>query len=146
MDAALTRVKPEDLDAVLALLSEASLPLDGVAEHFANFLVADLGDSIFGTVGLEVYGRSALLRSLAVDSRCRGQGLGSALTDRMLTEARSRGVERVFLLTETAPEFFAKFGFKRIERDGADEAIHQSVEFQAACCESAICMQLAARD
>ena len=65
-DAHIARARPEDLQPTLALLDGASLPRDGVAEHFETFLVARAGGQIVGTIGLERYGESALLRSLAV--------------------------------------------------------------------------------
>ena len=134
--------KPEDLNAVLTLFAGVSLPQNGVPEHFQHFLVAQEGDQLIGVIGVEPYGVSALLRSLAVALAYRGQGLGRVLVERLLHEARAQGVEQVFLLTETAAEFFAKFGFRGIAREETDGAVQQSVEFQTACCQSALCMRL----
>lgn len=139
---AITKAKPDELNAVLTLLADASLPPDGVAEHFEHFLVARAEDRVVGAVGMEHYGQSALLRSLAVAAEYQGQGLGRALTERLLQEARGRGVKRVFLLTETAADFFPRFGFKRIAREEADAEVQRSVEFRTACCQSAACMRL----
>jgi amino-acid N-acetyltransferase len=85
-----------------------------VHEHFQHFLVARRVGRVIGSVGVERYGLSALLRSLAVAPEYRGQGLGRALVERPLQEAREQGVKRIVLLTETAPEFFPKFGFRHI--------------------------------
>lgn len=142
MEVELASARPEDLDAVLALLTDASLPRDGAAEHFENFLVTRAGSRVIGAVGMERYGPNALLRSLVVAPSHRGQGLGRALTERLLQEASKQGVKQVFLLTVTAPGFFPRFGFKRIAREEADAGVKQSVEFRAACCQSAVCMRL----
>jgi amino-acid N-acetyltransferase len=142
MSAEIARAKPEDLSAVLALLADAALPREGVAEHFESFLVARVESEVVGAVGMERYGQSALLRSLVVAPSCRNRGLGRALTERLLYEARAKGVKRVFLLTETASEFFPKSGFKRIAREEADAEVKGSVEFKTACCQSAACMRL----
>jgi len=142
MDVHITSASPEDLAAVLVLLADASLPQAGVAEHFHNFLVAREGGRVVGAVGLERYGPSALFRSLVVAPEYRGRGLGRALTERMLDEARKTGTKRLFLLTETAEEFFPKFGFKRIRREEADAEVQQSVEFRTACCQTDVCMRL----
>ena len=40
------QAEPRDLAAVLALLSEAKLPTDGVAEHFRSFFVVDEGGRV----------------------------------------------------------------------------------------------------
>ncbi len=138
----IVRAEPRDQASVLALLAEASLPREGVAEHFQHFLVARAGGRVVGAVGIEPYGRSALLRSLVVAPRHRAQGLGRALTQRLLQEARLQGIKQVFLLTETAAQFFSSFGFKRIPRGEADPAVRASQEFQSCCPQSAVCMRL----
>ena len=139
---AIAKAKPDELNAVLTLLADTSLPRDGVAEHFEHFLVALAEGRVVGAVGMEHYDQSALLRSLAVAAEYRGQGLGQALTERILQEARGWGIQRVFLLTETAADFFPRFGFKPIPREAADPAVQGSVEFRTTCCQSAACMRL----
>ncbi|MGH7322715.1 MAG: arsenic resistance N-acetyltransferase ArsN2 [Candidatus Rokuibacteriota bacterium] len=136
------RGRPDELDAVLALLTAAGLPREGVAEHFGYFLVARANGRVVGAVGMEPYGAAALLRSLVVAPEHRGCGLGRALAERLLDEARARDVARVFLLTETAADFFARLGLERIGREDADPAVGASVEFQSACPRSAACMRL----
>lgn len=140
-DIQLTRPRRDDLPDVLRLLEESALPREGVAEHFEDFLVARVDDRLVGCVGMEHYGESALLRSLAVAPSRRGQGLGRALTDRLLADARRRSVKRVFLLTETAAHFFAAAGFDRIPREDADAAVRESAEFRTVCPQSAVCMR-----
>jgi amino-acid N-acetyltransferase len=126
---------------VLALLDGAGLPRAGVTTNFPQFLVARAGHDIVGAVGLERYGRAALLRSLVVAPSHRGQGMGAALTRRALEVARAEDVERVFLLTITAVEFFQRLGFRTVARDEIDPAVHASGEFVAASCQSAVAMR-----
>ena len=126
-----------DLPAVLALLERSGLPQDGLSEHVATTLVARSGDAVVGSAALEVYGRAALLRSVAVDPALRGQGLGQHLTCTALDLARQHGVARVYLLTETAGDFFPRFGFHPTERAAVEPAVQQSVEFTSACPASA---------
>jgi amino-acid N-acetyltransferase len=142
MIAEITKPSPEDLNDVLALLADASLPRDGVAKHFKDFLVARADGKVVGAVGMEHYGSSALLRSLVVAPSHRNRGWGRALTEQTLQEAKERGAKRVYLLTETASEFFPRFGFKQISREEADAEVKGSVEFKTACCQSAVCMRL----
>jgi amino-acid N-acetyltransferase len=97
---------------------------------------------LIGSVGMERYGLGALPRSLAVAPAYRGQGLGRTLVERLLQATREQGMKRIFLRTESAPEFFPKFGFRHIPREETDVALRQSVEFRTACCESAVCMRL----
>lgn len=133
--------RPEELDRVLALLAAASLPADGVREHFGEFLVARARGQVVGAVGMERYNESVLLRSLVVAPDHRGRGLGRSLTEALLDQARARGAERVFLLTETAADFFPLFGFARIAREEADAGVRRSPEFRTACPQAAVCMR-----
>src|SRR5687768_10337452 len=86
-----------DLPEVLALLRKAELPSAGVPETFSNFFVAEQEGRLIGAAGLEIYGPSALLRSVVVEDEWRGTGVGGRLIDLALGEARVRGIEDVFL-------------------------------------------------
>ena len=126
-----------DLPAVLALLERSGLPQEGLADRLATTLVARSGDAVVGSAALELYGGATLLRSVAVDSPLRSEGLGQRLTRAALDLARQRGVATVYLLTETAADFFPRFGFQLTERAAVAPAVQQSVEFRGACPASA---------
>lgn len=136
------RAAPSDLPAVLALLTASGLPHDGLAEHFGAALVARDGDRVVGSAALELYGESALLRSVAVAEGQRGQGLGRALTEAALALARARGVRRVYLLTTTAAGYFPALGFAPVPRAEVDPAVQTSAEFTGACPASAAVLAL----
>ncbi len=55
----------------------------------------------------------AELRTIAVDERRRGSGIGHLIVDELLDRARAVGVSRVFVLTFAVP-FFARHGFTEI--------------------------------
>ena len=55
----------------------------------------------------------AEIRTLVVDERCRGEGVGHRLVGCLLGAARELGVSRVFVLT-FATKFFARHGFEEI--------------------------------
>lgn len=134
----------DDLRDLLDLLSEVQLPHDGVAENVGGFLVAKNEQSrLVGTIGLERYGNTALLRSAAVAPEYQKSGLGSRLTEDLLARATSEGVEKVVLLTATASEFFARrFGFCGTTREAYDEHLAGSSEWNLPQCSSAVCMSL----
>lgn len=125
--------RPEDLPEVLSLLTQAGLPAQGVAEAFAGFVVADAGIRIAGVAGLERYGNDGLLRSVAVASDWRGRRLGGALVQLVLRMARDGGFSSVYLLTETAEDFFPRYGFRVIERSSVPASIRTSAEFADLC-------------
>ncbi|MCI0572324.1 MAG: arsenic resistance N-acetyltransferase ArsN2 [Myxococcaceae bacterium] len=137
----LRSARPEDLRAVELLLTAEGLPLQGVAEHLSQFLVAERGSAILAAGGLEVYGTSGLLRSLVVHPEAKGRGVGAELVQRLLERAAADGLRVLFLLTTTAAEYFPRFGFTRIDRTGLPPELHASEELRGACPASAVVMQ-----
>src|SRR6059058_1146192 len=109
------RATPYDWPEIAALLATADLPLAGAEAHLSDFFLAFRDDVLIGSAGLERYGDTALLRSVAVASTERGHSLGQALVQQVLTYAASLGVRQVVLLTTTA-DFFLRFGFQPISR------------------------------
>ena len=140
MSATLAPATGADLPKILALLEACRLPGAGLADQLATTLVLRDDDAIVGSAAVELYGASGLLRSVAVDPRRRGEGWGRRLTSAALELARRRGVTTVYLLTETAGEFFPRFGFRTIARADVDPAVQHSIEFTSACPTSALAM------
>jgi amino-acid N-acetyltransferase len=134
--------RPEELDALLALLTAAGLPTAGFTDCLGRVLVAREGDRVLGCVALELYGEEALLRSLVVAPAARGRGLGERLTAAALDRADASGARRVWLLTTTAERFFPRFGFLAVERDELPAALAASAELRGACPASAVAMGL----
>ena len=130
-----------DLPGVLTLLRAAELPSAGVAEMFSHFFVAEQDGRLIGAAGLEIYGPSALLRSVVVEDEWRGSGVGRRLIDLALREAKTRGIEDVFLLTTTAEHYFPRFGFACVSREAVSQDVKASMEFQGACPASATVMR-----
>lgn len=139
-DVVLRPMQPEDLGPVLALLRGANLPLQGVAERPDAYIVAESTGEIAGVAGLERYGRQGLLRSVAVSPKWRGRGLGGALTEEILATAERERLEAVYLLTETAVDFFPRYGFRRIGPSEVAEGVQGSAEFTELCPASAVVM------
>jgi phosphinothricin acetyltransferase len=142
MNIRLNLAQLHDLPDLLALLDASGLPRDGLSEHITTAVVARAGDRVVGSAALELYGAAALLRSVAVAPALRGQGLGARLVRHALDLACQRDVGAAYLLTQTAADFFARFGFEPIARAEAAPAVQQSVEFTSACPASAQAMRL----
>jgi amino-acid N-acetyltransferase len=78
-----------------------------------EFFVAVDGDRVVGCGALHVLGRTwAEVRTLAVAQRLHGRGVGSALLERLVDNARDLGVRRLFCLTFD-DGLFARHGFAR---------------------------------
>jgi amino-acid N-acetyltransferase len=131
-----------DFDAIAALLVSAGLPTDGLRECLSRAVVARENGAIVGCAALESYPNGVLLRSVAVAAPIRGRGVGQQLTDAALRLARNEGAPAAFLLTNTAAQFFPRFGFDRITRAEVPDDVRQSIEFVSACCASAVVMKI----
>jgi amino-acid N-acetyltransferase len=83
------------------------------------------GDRILGCVALSIVWEDlAEIRSLAVAADAQGRGIGRALVERMLVEARELGIRRVFVLT-FVETFFMSFGFRPVEKSELPHKIWQ---------------------
>lgn len=90
--------------------------LSQIYENLRDYFVIRDGDIVIGCAALHVNWMDlAEIRSLAVDEGKQSVGLGAALVNACLDEARSLGLSRVFCLTRQ-PGFFEKMGFATLER------------------------------
>jgi amino-acid N-acetyltransferase len=129
------------LAAAVKLLAAAQLPTEDLtAGHCEQFFFTGAPDEPTGLVGLELFGKVALLRSLVVAPDRRGTGEGAALLKHAEEYARAEGVRTLYLLTTTAESFFAKHGYQRSARESAPAAIRATREFAGICPASAAFM------
>ena len=118
MSLALRAARVDDVDAMLALINGYARE-DRMLERSREFLVEHLRDFFVAAHGAQLLGCCALavltfdlaeVRSLAVVPEASGRGVGKALVDACVSEARRLGLRRVFALT-LVPAFFEKCGF-----------------------------------
>lgn len=134
--------RKDDFSAIRALLAAQGLPnedIDG-SNDTGHFHVAEENGQIVGCAGLELYGHEALLRSVAVMPEKRGGGLGRTLVGIAERDATAIGVQRLFLLTTDAAEYFQALGFHIADRSTAPAAIQDSSQFSMLCPATAICL------
>jgi amino-acid N-acetyltransferase len=106
------------------LLSKATVTL---YEDVQEFFVAELAGEVVGCGALHVLWEDlAEVRTVAVSTEVKGRGVGSLLLIRLLDQARSIGVQRVFCLTfETA--FFGRHGFVEIEGAPVEHDVYEQL-------------------
>lgn len=79
-------------------------------------VVVDMSGMLCACGGLRVYSaESAEIVGLAVSSAWQGRGLGALIVDRLVSDARSLNIARVFAMTLNEA-FFARHGFRGIPR------------------------------
>jgi amino-acid N-acetyltransferase len=133
----------QDWNAIRDLLTLCGLShVDLTPESLADFFVIrdPGGTALLGTAGWEHYGRAGLLRSVAVAPGSRGQSWGKWLVSRIESAAIESGVEEMFLLTVTAPDFFLALGYQAVAREAAPALIRESTQFASLCPSTAICL------
>jgi len=81
-----------------------------------GFEATDESGAQIGAVAGHTWGGVAYIGQMWVDPAHRGEGLGLALLDAALAEARSRGCRQMFLMTYDfqAPWLYKKRGFERL--------------------------------
>lgn len=136
----LGRASKQDLIAIRALLERSGLPTSDLESARPEFAVIREDGRVIAAGALQRFGSSALLRSVVVAPDRRGSGLGQAVLSELERMARSSQVSCLVLLTETAAEFFARQGYRVIERSNAPHDMQGSEEFRSLCPSSATCM------
>ena len=103
-------------------------------------MVAVAGDAVVGAAAIERYGSDGLLRSVVVSPALRGTGTGRALVTAAEELAVDLGIRELYLLTETAGDWFPRLGYGVLPRAAAPDGIAGSWEFRFACVERGVLM------
>jgi len=136
--------RPHDLRGALDLLGRSELTEQDVAEGWGHYFVVREDDGrVVGVAGLELHDEDGLLRSVAVDTDYRGQGLAASLVEAAMERAKRVRLRAVYLLTTTARDYFARHGFADCAREDAPPGIRGSWEYRSGCPSSAAFMKRA---
>jgi amino-acid N-acetyltransferase len=131
-----------DLPDIYSLLDAAGLTRDGVEEGLDGFVAAREGNRLVAVACLETHGTAGLLRSVATVPDRRNRGFAGRLVETLIERSRGRKHDAIYLLTDTAPEYFERRGFRRIERAEVPAAVRAAGQFTGQTCESATVMVL----
>lgn len=129
-----------DIEPMTSLLAKCGLATEDVTEILDSFQIALCDGRIVGCAAAERRGHSIVIRSVAVESGYRDRGVASRLVEKLLVRARGTEVRHVFLLSASAPSYFARWGFCHIPFDKAPSEVQASREFSNAAQSSALCM------
>jgi amino-acid N-acetyltransferase len=130
----------QDLNAIRMLLERSGLPTSDLESARPEFVVIRQDGQVVAAGALQRLRAAALLRSVVVAPERRGSGLGRSVVSELERLAQAAGIKRLVLLTQTAADFFARQGFRTIERSSAPQDVQASEEFRSLCPSSAICM------
>lgn len=117
-----------------ALLVPAGLPIADLEDvSLKHFLGLEVGGQVLAIGGVELHGGTGLLRSFVTHPQHRSLGLASILLENLELHAHGVGVNRLYLLTETAGQFFRAKGYAACPRDAAPQAIRMTEQFRSLC-------------
>ena len=130
------------LSGIETLLQICGLPYEDCSEHLNTFNGITRDGNLVAIGALQINGPVALLRSIAVHPENRNQGLAAIITQYLLELARLDGVRELYLLTETAENYFTRFGFCPVGRENLPAGIKLTRQFESLCPASAQAMRL----
>lgn len=122
------------------LLQQHKLPVSDIDDDKLLYLLIN-DDKVIGTAGLEIFEDCALLRSVSVLKEEQGKGYGKVINEQIEQYAKESGINCLYLLTNTAKDFFDKQGYCVIKREESPEALKQTAEFTSLCPSSAVVMK-----
>jgi amino-acid N-acetyltransferase len=126
----LRKARISDIPAMHRLINscaahEEMLPraLGELYDNMRDYFVFDDSGEVSGTCALHIcWDNLAEIRSLCVLEPQRRRGLGRALVDACIEEAKGFGIEELFVLTYRV-DFFRAFGFKEAEKKDLPQKI-----------------------
>jgi len=91
--------------------------LANLYESLRDFKLCELDGQIVGCCSLQIiWSDLAEIKSLAVHPGFQGRGIGKALVQDLIAEAKTLHLPRIFTLT-LEQEFFEKLGFQKVPMD-----------------------------
>ena len=111
----------ESIQNLICIFSETGKvlfrSLDEIKENISDFWVYEKNDQVIAVCSLKKdWGRLVELRSLGVDPRYSGQGIGTKMVEASLKEALSTDCDTLFVLTYAA-SMFKRLGFRTIDKE-----------------------------
>ena len=136
----ISRAENSELSEIKGLLNKNKLPVEDLHPEKQDFWLMQDSYSVIGAAGLEPYGKYAIFRSFVVEEQFRNKGFGNEIYSYTIEQAKKAGFEKLFLLTETAGNYFLSKGWIVINRESVPDEIKLSREFNSICPSSAVCM------
>ncbi|WP_408008641.1 GNAT family N-acetyltransferase [Pseudalkalibacillus sp. A8] len=119
-----------DTPSIKKFVAQAGLSSEGIEECIQTFIILETDKKkMAGTVGLERFGESGLIRSLVLDKEYSSEELLLRLLTAIIRLADQQGVKTVYLLTKVTSIFYT-LGFMEIPYDKIPESLLKSAHLQ----------------
>ena len=126
---------------IIDLLRSNNLPWEDLPASLNDFYAMVDEGKIVGLIGMERYAHYGLLRSMVVHPDYRNRLIADKLVQALEQTAVKSGITAMYLLTETAEQYFSKRNYQVITRSEVPQALFQSSEFSHVCPVSATVMK-----
>lgn len=130
-----------DLTAIFRLLNHYNLITQDIDFNNQYFLGLKQQQNCIAIGALEFYRPYALIRSVAVSEKEKHKGYAKQICKALFQHALSENIIELYLLTETAEEFFSRQGFEIIDRNTAPQIIKSTSQFSTLCPDDARVMK-----
>ena len=129
-----------DLADIIRLLNTNKLPTQDISNSSIQLFTARYNDKTIGVIGIEIYDKTGLLRSLAVQDSFKKLKVGTKLINKLFDQIKQNNIKDVYLLTETAEDYFTRFNFDIVDRSNVPDIIMKTSEYKDICSDSAVVM------
>jgi len=129
-----------DLPFIRLLLSNSNLPSDDFVGHIDTFVVIEENETVIATGGLEITGKEGLLRSIVVAPEYRRNDIAKKIYQLLELKAKRSGINMLYLITESAVNYFSNLGFFIIDRTDLPFPVMETKQFKELCPSTAIVM------
>lgn len=141
METFFSEASDKQREEAILLLEQAKLPTNDIDERVKLFVLQN-NQEVIGTGGLEQMNDYGLLRSVSVKESEKGRGFGQKITQSIESYAKHIGIKELYLLTNTAKDFFdKKENYEVVNRNLVPKEIQESKQFAAICPSSATVMR-----
>ena len=136
----------EEQDALQELLKSEKLCYNDISEAGIKLYGVKIKHVHVGYFGFEQFGQDALFRSMLVQPDARKRGYGTLIWNEAKEILKKVGVKTIYLLTDSATDFFIKQGFITIDRKSVPLSIANTKEFKEFCPDTSTCMKFSTNE
>jgi len=133
----------DDFDALDQMLGEQGLDVPDLADNMDDYIVLRGAHGLAGCIGVELHGKTALLKDLALRPERRGEGLSWLLAEAAVRTAAHRGIKSLYMFG--VPETLRTgkmLGFAVVECTDMDEQMKHSQTLSRAWYTKGTCLRL----
>lgn len=135
-------IELNDRKALRSLLEIENLCFNDISNVGVYIFEVRLKQHIIGYFGYEIFGNTALFRSMVIIPEYRKKGYGILMWNEALKKMRVEKIAIVYLLTNSAAPFFKRLGFEEVARSSAPPDIASTSEFIEFCPSDSVCMKI----